>query len=174
MSHGYRSLSDELRAEVRFRGLTPDRDVLRQIGHELRLRHGSGVLSERVLKALAFERRQGAAPAVTIIDSIRNPAEVRALRDSLGEDFVLIAVLAPEDEIVRRIRGRARAGDVVDNDELAKQVLAAEMGLNEPEHGHNIAACIELADRRIDNSGTIKDLRRCVSEVVDELAGQPS
>jgi dephospho-CoA kinase len=152
---------------VRLRGLPVDRDVLRRMGHELRLRHGSGVLSQRVLDGIAFDVRQGLQRPVTIIDAIRNPGEVRLLRQSLGEDFVLVAIEAPVEALVERIRARARAGDVVDNDDLARQVLSAEMGLNEPEYGHNIAECIALADLRIENSGGLPELRQAVQAFVE-------
>jgi len=153
---------------VRLRGLPVDRDVLRRLGHELRLRHGSGVLSQRVLDGIAFDVRQGLQRPVTIIDAIRNPAEVRLLRQSLGEDFVLVAIEAPVEALVERIRARARAGDVVENDDLARQVLSAEMGLNEPEYGHNIAECIAMADLRIDNAGGLPELRQAVQAFVEQ------
>ncbi len=167
VGHAYQSLSDELRAEVRFRGLPVDREVLRDMGHELRLKHGSGVLSQRVLDRIAEDVRQGRQAPVTIVDAIRNPAEVRALRDSLGADFVLVAIEAPVEAIIARIRARARAGDVVDDDEVARQVLAAEMGMNEPEHGHNIAECIVMADVHIDNGDGLEQLRAAVSDFVE-------
>jgi len=167
VAHRYHSLSDELRAEVRFRGLPVDRDVLRGMGHELRLKHGSGILSQRVLDRIAHDVRQGAQPPVTVIDAIRNPNEVRVLRESLGGDFVLVAIEAPVDVIIERIRARARDGDVLDDDEIARQVLSAEMGLNEPEHGHNIAECIALADVHLDNAGNMPQLRAAVARFVD-------
>lgn len=142
--------------------------MLRELGHELRLKHGAGVLSQRVLDRIAFDHRQGLQHDVVLIDAIRNPAEVRALRDSLGPAFILIAIEAPQETIIDRIRSRARAGDVVDDDDLARRVLAAEMGLNEPEHGHNIAECIAMADVHIDNSGPLPDLRAKVVRFVEE------
>jgi dephospho-CoA kinase len=166
--HAYHSLSDELRAEVRFRGLPVDRDVLRSMGHELRLKHGSGILSQRVLDRIAYDVRQGAQFPVTIIDAIRNPSEVRVLRESLAGDFLLLAIEAPVEEIIERIRARARAGDVVDDDDVARQVLSAEMGLNEPDHGHNIADCIAMADVHLDNAGNLPQLRGAVAEFVDQ------
>jgi dephospho-CoA kinase len=168
ISYNYQSLSDELRAEARFRSLAPDRDVLRELGHELRLKHGSDVLSQRVLDRIAFDARQGLQHAVTLVDAIRNPAEVRLLRDSLGADFVLVAIEAPVETIIDRIRARARGGDIVDDDELARQVLAAEMGWNEPEHGHNIAECMAMADIHIDNAGPMPELHAAVARFVDE------
>jgi dephospho-CoA kinase len=167
VGHAYHSLSDELRAEVRFRGLPVDRDVLRGMGHELRLKHGSGILSQRVLDRIAYDVRQGAQFPVTIVDAIRNPSEVRVLRESLGDDFLLIAIEAPVDAIIERIRARARVGDVVDDDDVARQVLSAEMGLNEPEHGHNIAECIAMADIHVDNTGNLPKLREAVTDFVD-------
>lgn len=168
LSHNYQSLSDELRAEARFRGLAPDRDLLREMGHDLRLKHGSDILSRRVLDRVAFDLRQGLQYAVTIIDAIRNPAEVRALRYSLGTDFLLVAIETPVEAIIDRIRARARGGDIVDDDELSRRVLAAEMGLNEPEHGHNIAECIALADVRVLNAGPLPELHAAVVRFADE------
>lgn len=150
-----------------------DRDVLRSMGHELRLKHGSGILSQRVLDRIAYDLRQGARPAVTVVDAIRNPAEVRLLRDSLADEFLLVAIEAPVDVIIDRIRARARGGDVFDDLELARQVLAAEMGLNEPEHGHNIAECIAMADVRLDNAGNLPQLRAAVAAFVDQQLGAP-
>ncbi|MFI5268446.1 MAG: hypothetical protein ACHQ7M_13825 [Chloroflexota bacterium] len=167
VAHAYHSLSDELRAEVRFRGLPVDRDVLRSMGHELRLKHGSGILSQRVLDRIAYDVRQGAQSPMTIIDAIRNPSEVRVLRESLGGDFLLVAIEAPVEVIIERIRARARAGVIVDDDDVARQVLSAEMGLNEPEHGHNIAECIAMADVHLDNAGNLPKLREAVAGFVD-------
>ncbi|MDE3076145.1 MAG: hypothetical protein KGJ86_12020, partial [Chloroflexota bacterium] len=66
ISHRSHSLSDELRQEARFRGLPVDREVLRRLGHELRLKHASDVLSDRVLKRIAFDLRQGLHPEVFV------------------------------------------------------------------------------------------------------------
>ncbi len=168
ISHTYLSLSDELRAEVRFRGLPVDRDVLREMGHQLRLKHGSDILSRRVLEHIALDLRQGMRHSVVVIDAIRNPAEVHALRESLGDEFVLVAIEAPVDIIVERIRARARQGDVLNDDALARSVLEAEMGLNEPEHGHNIADCIAMANVRFENSGSLDDLGEAVRAFVED------
>lgn len=137
------------------------------MGHELRLKHGSGILSQRVLDRIAYDLRQGAQPAITIVDAIRNPGEVRVLRESLADEFMLVAIEAPVEVIIDRIRSRARAGDVLDDEEVARQVLAAELGLNEPDHGHNIAECIAMAEVRVENAGSLPQLRNVVDDFVD-------
>ena len=43
--------------------------------------------------------------------------------------------------------------------------------MNEPEHGHNIAECIEMADVRLENSGNLPDLGRQVGEFIDGPLG---
>ena len=81
---------------------------------------------------------------------------------------VAVAIESPVEVIIDRIRARARGGDVFDDEELARQVLAAEMGLNEPEHGHNIAECIAMADVRLNNAGSLPQLRAAVATFVDQ------
>ncbi len=170
ISHGYYSLSDELRAEVRVHGLAVDRDNLRATGHDLRLKYGSDVLSQRVLDRIAEDQGQGLDGDVVVIDAIRNPAEALRLREGLGQNFTLVAIVAEEEMIIQRIRSRGRQGDIVHTDALARQLLAAEMGTDEPEHGHNIAECIAQADVRIDNSESLERLHETVRGFVDNYA----
>ena len=56
---------------------------------------------------------------------------------------------------------------------LRRRVLAAEMGLNEPDYGHNIADCIAMADTVIDNRGSLPDLRSMVLDFVGERVPAP-
>ena len=73
----YYSLSDEIREEMRSRGLEITRDVLIEIGNELRRQFGPGVLAERILSKLGNERNY-------VVDSIRNPQEVDGLEAPQG------------------------------------------------------------------------------------------
>ena len=49
---GFHSLSDVIREEVRRRGLELTRDALIATGRELRARHGTGYLAERIFERL--------------------------------------------------------------------------------------------------------------------------
>ena len=79
----YHSLSDILREELAARGQKVTREVLIGIGNELRAAYGAGVLAERTIGKLSAE-------AHAVVDSIRNPFEVEALRRR--KNFSLIAV----------------------------------------------------------------------------------
>lgn len=159
----YYSLSDELRAEARRRGLPVERPVLRTIANELRQEQGGGVLSRLV--SVQIRRDLAQLPAhdalVVIVDSIRNPEEVRVLRQELGSSFILVGVEAPMEVLVERIASRARydePDEFVEEKEAARKMILGESGKDEPDHGHNITECVAMADWRIDNSRTLKEL----------------
>ena len=94
-SFQYYSLSDAIRDEASRRGLEITREILIELGNELRETHGPGVLAERILGKLGFDENY-------VIDSVRNPSEVDVLRTR--NDFTLIALEA--DERLRFERSR--------------------------------------------------------------------
>jgi dephospho-CoA kinase len=173
----YYSLSDELRAEARRRGLEITRHVLRDIANELREEEGSGVLSIMVLRkiredlaALPDEQQRMAV----IIDSIRNPEEVTTLRQELGQAYSLVGVEAPLEILVERISRRARydePDEFVEQKEAARRMILGEAGQNEPLHGHNISRCVAMADWRIDNSRSMDALAEETRRFVHALVG---
>jgi len=159
----YYSLSDELRAEARRRGRDIARPVLRAIANELRLQHGSGVLSKLVINKMReeLEPLPGDTPLVVIIDAIRNPEEVKVLRQELGTCFTLAGVEAPLELLIDRIASRARFDEpeeFVQQKEAARRMILGESGRDEPAHGHNITQCVAMADYHIDNSQSLETL----------------
>lgn len=168
------SLSDVLRVEARSRGLAVERPVLRRIANELRRKEGSGVLSLMVVRRARRELAPltPGTPLVVIVDAIRNPEEVSALRRALGEQFVLVAVEAPLELLVERIAARARydePDEFVGRKEAARQMILGESGKDEPAHGHNIARCVAMADWRVDNSQTIDELAAQIDNLIEEI-----
>ena len=115
-------------------------------GRELRRRGGSGILAEMLLEILDGED--------AVVDSIRTPAEVEALR-SRG-DFILIEVRASEDSRWERMVGRGRSGDPNEKSVFLEQEAAESHA--EDEAGQALVATGKMADIRIDNDGTIEDL----------------
>lgn len=170
----YYSLSDQLREEARRRELPVERPVLRTIANQLRQEHGSGVLSLMVVRQLRQDLAAlpAGTPLVVIVDSIRNPEEVRALRGELGGQFVLVAVEAPLEVLVQRLASRARYDEpeeIVKRKEAARQMILGESGEGEPAHGHNIAGCVAMADWRVDNSDSLALLGEGINEFIREM-----
>ena len=151
-SRGYAcvSLSDVLRGELRRAGIPETRDALIAKGNDLRRTFGPDVLARRTLAGIA---------GPTVIDSIRNSAEVAALREQPG--FLLLAFDAPAALRFERCARRGR-------DESAA-TLEAFIRKEEEEMGSDPAAqqlhtCMALADRLITNDGTVEDLHRRLEE----------
>lgn len=170
----YYSLSDQLREEARRRDLPVERPVLRTIANQLRQEHGGGVLSLMVVRKMRQDLvilPPGTA-LVIIVDSIRNPEEVRALRRELGEQFVLVAVEAPLEILVQRLASRARFDEpeeVVKRKEAARQMIIGESGQGEPAHGHNVTGCVAMADWHLDNSRSLAMLREGIRQFTRKM-----
>ena len=94
----YHSLSDEIREEIRRTDREITREILIEVGNDLRKKFGSGILAERILPKLEQNHN-------CVVDSIRNPSEVEALKRR--KDFILLAVDA--DQMIRFERSRNRA-----------------------------------------------------------------
>ncbi len=142
------SLSDIIREEAAARGLPPERENLIRLGNELRRTGGPGILAERTLPRLTGR---------DVVDSIRNPAEVEALRRH--PDFVLVAIEAPLATRYERARGRGRPGDGASLDEFAEREERERS--RDPLH-QQLHRTIEMADAIVENSGTIEDLQRAI------------
>ena len=175
----YYSLSDELRAEARRRGLAVERPILRTIANDLRKEHGSGVLSMLVVRKIREELQQlpNAEALVVIVDAIRNPEEVHVLRRELDPNFTLVGVEAPLEILVNRIASRARfdePDEFVQQKEAARRMILGESGKDEPAHGHNIAACVAEADWRVDNSGSLPELAAETQRFIDAMIPVPA
>jgi len=151
------SLSDVVRAAAARRGVPPTREHLIRIGNELRREGGPGVLAGRIRSELGDR---------AVVDSIRNPAEVEALRAVPG--FVLIGVTAPVERRFERSRRRARPGDpgtLGEFVERERQENAADPT------SQQLDATFRLADHVIDNQGDLTDLRRRVDAILAAMEG---
>ncbi|MEW5765226.1 MAG: hypothetical protein ACOYXN_12100 [Acidobacteriota bacterium] len=156
MGFACHSLSDIVREEAIGRGRTTGRDDLIVTGNELRREGGPGALAERMAPRLGGR---------DVVDSIRNPAEVQALRRVAG--FVLVGVTAPARVRFERARLRTGRGDAVTDlaSFLAKE---AEENSTDPA-AQQLEATFALRDRTLSNDGTLEDLRRAVEALVSDL-----
>lgn len=115
----HRVLSDLLRQELERRNQPINRNTLRDLGNELRAEKGSGVLGEMVVPVINGVFKDGEKTTV-IIDSIRNPAEVEAIKQHYPE-AVLIFIDAPFEVRLERAKKRGRG------DDMAMENLKASM-----------------------------------------------
>lgn len=155
------SLSDVLREELRARAVAETREAMIEAGRALRAAHGPAVLAERLRAKLQPDRHY-------VIDSIRHPAEVEALR-GLGARFRLLWVDAEPARRFERLRARARPGDP----ETLERLLVLEgreRGSADPAM-QQLDAVERLADLRLRNDGTLEALHARVQEVLAASLG---
>lgn len=155
----YRSLSDVIRDAIRAEGHKVTRERLIEMGRRLRREGGPSVLAEKILKTLEPGKKY-------IIDSIRNPHEVLALRQK--KDFHLIFVDAEQKVRFERCKSRGRENDPHD---FAEFVRLEEAELHSTDvAGQQLVATAALADHILDNSGTLEELETSLDELLINLS----
>jgi dCMP deaminase len=149
------SLSDVIRADLARDGLEPTREHMIERGRQLRESFGSAVLAERVQRMLPSDRNH-------VIDSIRHPAEVEALR--AGGQFLLLWIDAEPRLRFERSKLRARPGDGSDF-ETFQALEGRELG-SENRAAQQLLAVRDLADKVIRNEGDLGALEAQLEEVL--------
>ena len=151
------SLSDEIREEIRIRGREITRDVLIEVGNELRTSFGPGVLADRVLRTLEDRNY--------VIDSIRNPGEVEVLKSR--DDFSLLAVEADVEVRFERSRQRARENAARTLQQFIEEE-SRELDSDNPA-SQQLNATRQKADLVVTNNGTLEELHRQLDTLLSPL-----
>ncbi|MBL7684985.1 MAG: AAA family ATPase [Deltaproteobacteria bacterium] len=155
----YYSLSDVLRDELEARKLSPTRDHMIQIGNEIRHQYGASVLAQRILQKIEPDQNY-------IIDSIRNPKEVEALKTR--SNFFLVHVTSLPEIRFERMKARQRVGDPQSLDDFIK-LEAIEANSPDP-LAQQLDATAALADIELENNGSLDDLRERMRETIRKLS----
>ena len=150
----YSSLSDILREEARKLGIEPIRENLIKLGNDLRHKEGSAFLALRAIEGI---KKTGDF----VIDSIRNPAEVEALRRR--GSFTLIGIDAPLEERFKRGLKRERHGDAKTLEEFVEK--EGKENKANPEN-QQLKKCLSMADVVIMNDSTISTLQKRIDETI--------
>lgn len=146
--HGfsYFSLSDQIRKEVKKRGLDLSRDNLINTGNDLRKKYGADILARKIMQEVDEK---------AVIDSIRNIKEVEFLKTQ--ENFILLAIDAPVEIRYQRSQKRGRNESASSLEEFIQKETKELYG---SETRQQLKKCMEMADFLIINDGTLEDLHR--------------
>ncbi len=157
--YAYHSCSDVLRVELKRLGKEETIESLSALGNEIRGKSGAGELAKRLVAEIRKDRS-----GKSLVDSIRSPGEVEQLRKE--KDFVLFSIEAPAEVRYERVKKRKRAGDNLTFEEFKR--LEAEQMSGEGTK-QNLRKCMDSADYKILNDGTLEDLKRNVESVLAEI-----
>ncbi len=156
------SVSGYLLELVEEAGWGKNRDSLIKMGNELRKKYGPGYTVEQLyLKAEKIGNN-------TIIESIRTMGEIESLR-SYG-NFFLVGVDADRKLRYDRAQIRQSLKDSVSYEDFCKsednESVSNDTGVQ------NLAKCMEAADYRIENNGSIEDLNKKIDEFIEFINKQ--
>ncbi|MFH1854220.1 MAG: AAA family ATPase [Candidatus Omnitrophota bacterium] len=152
----YHSLSDILREESKKMGIEPQRENLIRLGNQLRKQEGPAVLALRIIEKLSENKNH-------IVDSIRNPAEVEALRGVKG--FLLFGIDAPVEVRFRRGLKRSRPGDALTLEDFIKK--EGEENIPNAEN-QQLKKCLEMSDTVIVNNSSFEELYKKIDETLEK------
>ncbi|MFA5357465.1 MAG: AAA family ATPase [archaeon] len=157
----HKSFSKLIRSEALCNGLKSDeRKVLVSFANNMRRAAGAGYWAKKIL--LDYD---GASNLV--LTSIRNPAEVREIKLRGG---IIVEVYAGAKKRFERASKRGQyAGDLKMTFNDFKEAEQRELKSSDPSK-QQLAACISLADYRLNNNGSQKDLEKKINSLLKKLA----
>ncbi len=145
----YSSTSDRVREEAIARGITDYTIVdLQNIANKIREDFGTEELVRRTLKKLEGNEKM-------IIDGIRNPGEIEEIKKQGG---IIFSIDAPKEQRFQRLIQRHRYSDPKTWEEFVR-MEERDMGKGEESTGQQVAKCMEMADIKIVNDGTLETFK---------------
>lgn len=152
------SLSEELRAIARVRGVEETRDNLLTLANQIRDKKGPDFLAKE-----AFKKIKGK----TVISSIRQPAEIDFLKDKLGNQFKMLGVDAPVKLRFERSLKRARPGDQAPT--LKDFIAKEKREMISDKNAQNIGLCMKKTDLLIQNDKDLATFYRRIEKALNKL-----
>jgi dCMP deaminase len=157
----YLSLSDVIREELIASGLEVTRENLIAKANELREKFGAGILAEKTMLKMQNDKNY-------VIDSIRNPSEVEALKKKSG--FFLFYITAPPETRFVRMKLRDREDDPKTFEAFERiEQLEAQ---NPDKKKQNIVATAALANKTIVNDADLPNLFDSIDKSLSELSSE--
>ena len=156
----YFSLSEELRNIARSQNIELTRENLQNLGNKTRHEKGAGYLAELVAGKICSN---GYANAV--IDGIRNPAEVKALKRL--KDFMLVSIDASKETRFKRLQKRNMEKEAISWENFLK-VNARDLGEDDLK-GQQVKKCMDLADIIFVNEHSLEETQKKLEELYKKL-----
>ncbi|MCX7956200.1 MAG: AAA family ATPase [Patescibacteria group bacterium] len=161
------SLSSIVHEELKKRKIKKfDRQILQNIGNDLRKKYGDDVLAKRAIKNL---KSQISDPKNFIIEGIRNPSEISYIK-SLSNSFI-IGIKAKKDLRFKRLLERSKPWDPKTWNDFLK-VDRRDLGKGEDKSGQNVGKCLAYCDYVLTNNKDKKDFEKKIEKLIRKIFNQ--
>lgn len=142
------------------RGLPLSRENMRLVANNIRAENGPSFIIERLYEKAVADGSDA------VIESLRNPKEIEALRFKPGK-FTMLAVDADPKIRYERILRRKSSTDNVSFKKFLEDEQA-EMNDTSP-GGLRIAECIQISDYILNNNGDVEALYNQVDDLMEKF-----
>ena len=156
---GYFSFSEQIGEECRKRNLQETRENLISIANEFRSKFGNDYWARKIISKMDNSRDY-------VIESFRNPGEVRAFQGMPG--FRLVLVEAPQRLRFERTMKRQRKADFKGFSEFKK--FDGQETKNKDKLAQQLVECAAMAGLKIVNNGTLEELHKKIDAMIGELS----
>ena len=183
------SLSSAVRREIEKKGIKKyTRQMLQDVGDEMRRREGDEVLARRVIEAIQKQTIEDRKSKVKknlfsifnyqppssifyhrqsiIIDGIRNPAEIEFLKKN--SNFILIGVKASRELRFKRVLLRGKKWDPKTYEDFLK-VDRRDIGIGQNKSGQQVGKCLAYCDYMLTNNKDVKDFQGKVEKLMKKI-----
>jgi len=179
------SLSSAVHREIEKKGIKKyTRQMLQDVGDEMRRREGDEVLARRVIEAIQKQTIEDRKSKVKknlfsifnyqppssifyhrqsiIIDGIRNPAEIEFLRNN--SNFILIGVKANRELRFKRLLFRGKEWDPKTYNDFVK-VDRRDLGVDQNKSGQQVGKCLAYCDYVLTNNKDLGDFEKKIKKL---------
>ncbi len=157
----YFSLSDEVREEAKLKGIELTRENLQKLGNAMRKEHGPSVFAKRVAMKIIDTHKN------YVLNGIRIVEEIKEFKK--WPDFFLISVDAPSKIRFERLLKRNRESDPKTYEAFIK-VDEADRGLINTGNPQEVEKCMQIADLKMINDGTIEEWNEKTKKLMEQLS----
>ncbi len=134
------------------------RQMLQDMGNELRRRYGNDTLALRIIKAIKKQKKDH-----IVVEGIRNPGEIELFKKN--RDFILIGVKANRKLRYKRLLSRGKQWDPKNRNDFLK-VDRRDLGVGQDKSGQQVGKCLAYCDFILTNNKDLVDFQRKIHALV--------
>lgn len=158
------SLSSIVHTEIEKKGIQKyTRQMLQDMGDELRRENGREVLAERMIKAINEQKKGN-----IVIEGIRNPGEIEFLKKD--KNFVLIGVKADRKLRFKRLLGRGKKWDPQTYEDFLK-IDRRDIGVGQNSSGQQVGKCLDYCNFVLMNNNSVEEFEGKIERLIKKILG---
>jgi len=150
-------MGDLVWEETKRQGKKLDDKNVGDVANTMRKKYGMDIWAQRTAEKIHMLKKT----AIVVIDGVRNMEEIDYFKQTLGPDFLVVAIDAPDDVRRKRAVARGRTDDSKNLKDLEER--------DKREIRWGLQKVIADADIVIPNSGSLDEFKKRVATVLQRL-----